>query len=300
MPDKIADKKKQIIKTSMHLFAQKGAHATSMQEIAELCGISKGTLYQYFKSKEELEQSIFQYTFQSLYEEMVQVEKDSHLSLKEIFVKQVEVLLNHAMELHEFFMVQFQKHIGAPEEHPWQQQYMMQLNLESLRWLRRKLEAMYGPDIVPYSADILLLIKGVLSSYVPLLIGRLKVALDFPKWSENLWDIMDMYAASLLRKRPEPILPLDALPEWSNGEVETGHEHRHPFVIIRELREALKLSAMNDQDREDAQESLRILESELMELKPRRAIVSGMLSNLREIEEHADMVDELNQSIHKQ
>ena len=55
MADKNATRQELIIKTAMQLFAVKGSSSTSMQEIAELCGISKGSLYLVFKSKEELE-----------------------------------------------------------------------------------------------------------------------------------------------------------------------------------------------------------------------------------------------------
>ncbi|MFD1903552.1 TetR/AcrR family transcriptional regulator [Paenibacillus rhizoplanae] len=61
-------RKEQIIKTAMQLFAVKGSSSTSMQEIAELCGISKGSLYLIFKSKEELERSIYIYCFRMIHD----------------------------------------------------------------------------------------------------------------------------------------------------------------------------------------------------------------------------------------
>lgn len=43
-----------IKKNAAKLFARKGFHNVSMAEIAEAAEVSKGTLYIYFKSKEEL------------------------------------------------------------------------------------------------------------------------------------------------------------------------------------------------------------------------------------------------------
>ena len=57
MSPKIVDKekrKKEIIDATLKLFSQKGYEATSMSQIAELAGIGKGTIYEYFESKEEL------------------------------------------------------------------------------------------------------------------------------------------------------------------------------------------------------------------------------------------------------
>lgn len=43
-----------IIKESLKLFRSKSYHTTSMSDIAQACGILKGSLYHYFSSKEEL------------------------------------------------------------------------------------------------------------------------------------------------------------------------------------------------------------------------------------------------------
>ncbi len=47
-------KKTLIIETALRLFADEGFHSTSISKIAKLAGISKGLMYNYFKSKEEL------------------------------------------------------------------------------------------------------------------------------------------------------------------------------------------------------------------------------------------------------
>jgi AcrR family transcriptional regulator len=46
--------KEKIIETSIELFDQKGFKETSVQDIVEAIGVTKGTFYYYFKSKEEL------------------------------------------------------------------------------------------------------------------------------------------------------------------------------------------------------------------------------------------------------
>jgi AcrR family transcriptional regulator len=44
----------QILKTALNLFCEKGYHSTSIEEISKQAKISKGLLYHYFKSKEEV------------------------------------------------------------------------------------------------------------------------------------------------------------------------------------------------------------------------------------------------------
>jgi AcrR family transcriptional regulator len=57
MSPKIVDKekrKREIALATLEVFAEKGYEATSMSQVAELAGIGKGTIYEYFESKEEL------------------------------------------------------------------------------------------------------------------------------------------------------------------------------------------------------------------------------------------------------
>lgn len=46
--------RKEIVEASMRLFAKRGYHGTSIAQIAEATGLTKGALYWYFKGKEDL------------------------------------------------------------------------------------------------------------------------------------------------------------------------------------------------------------------------------------------------------
>jgi AcrR family transcriptional regulator len=52
------DVKENIIRESTRLFLASGFHGTSVKEITEAAGIGRGTLYWYFKSKDEILESI--------------------------------------------------------------------------------------------------------------------------------------------------------------------------------------------------------------------------------------------------
>lgn len=47
-------KRKDILNSAMELFREKGFHNTRMEEIALKAGVGKGTLYEYFTSKQEI------------------------------------------------------------------------------------------------------------------------------------------------------------------------------------------------------------------------------------------------------
>ena len=48
------DQRQAIIARAGELFARQGYHATSMNQVAEACGLSKATLYHYFRDKDAL------------------------------------------------------------------------------------------------------------------------------------------------------------------------------------------------------------------------------------------------------
>ena len=54
MTKKFIHKQEQLFDTAAALFAEKGYHGTSINDLARAMGLQKGSLYHYFKSKEEL------------------------------------------------------------------------------------------------------------------------------------------------------------------------------------------------------------------------------------------------------
>ena len=46
--------KKKVLQTALNLFANNGFHATTTAKIAKQAGVSEGTIYKYFKSKDDL------------------------------------------------------------------------------------------------------------------------------------------------------------------------------------------------------------------------------------------------------
>jgi len=75
-----------IEKIALELFAIKGYHATSISQIAEKAGISKGLLYNYYKSKEHLLDSVIM----KVYDEIIRI---VHMSENLPAEKQIEQMI---------------------------------------------------------------------------------------------------------------------------------------------------------------------------------------------------------------
>jgi TetR/AcrR family fatty acid metabolism transcriptional regulator len=61
-----ADKRARILKSAVKVFARKGFHETKVAEIARAAGVADGTIYLYFKSKDDLLISVFEETVEEL------------------------------------------------------------------------------------------------------------------------------------------------------------------------------------------------------------------------------------------
>ncbi|OWY22566.1 TetR/AcrR family transcriptional regulator [Sphingobacteriales bacterium UPWRP_1] len=78
---KVSDKF--IIKQSLLVFRKKGFYNTSMADIAEACGLLKGSLYHYFKSKEDLMKAVIDYMHNYYTREIFSLAYDEQLGMRQ-------------------------------------------------------------------------------------------------------------------------------------------------------------------------------------------------------------------------
>lgn len=277
MVDKNVNKKEQIIKTAMQLFAVKGSSSTSMQEIAELCGISKGSLYLVFKSKEELERSIYIYCFRMIRDPLQIEEQQNRSTPKEKLRNQVEILLTHVYELREFLQRQFQEIAGkGGTEVP---EWIRKNNAPLLLWFQTKLEILYGPEILPYTGELFLFADGMIHAFIRLIFNQ-ESTVSIARLADHLVDLLDIVAAGLLTGRKAPLIPAAVLENWMN--VQEDSQRKNPLQLIKEMKTLLgNVPAAEQQSLDDGLESLAILESEFLMPNPRKAIIRGMQANLQ-------------------
>src|SRR5690242_15478275 len=69
------DKRRLILDAAVRVFARKGYHASRVGDIAEEAGVAHGLLYHYFRSKEELLETIFRETWRDVLDAVRAVEE---------------------------------------------------------------------------------------------------------------------------------------------------------------------------------------------------------------------------------
>jgi AcrR family transcriptional regulator len=92
----------QVRAAALKLFRDKGYHATSMRDIAEVVGINKGSLYSYIRSKEDLLIPFFERAMGSLLAEIEAITADASLGPTERLKRAIRAhVLNVAANLDE-------------------------------------------------------------------------------------------------------------------------------------------------------------------------------------------------------
>lgn len=295
MSEKQTDRKTYILKTALQLFSTQGISSTSMQEIAEVCEMSKGSLYLHFKSKEELEESIYLYCYQLVLDSVMLVEQDGLLSPKEQLLKQVEVLLSHLIELRGFLKKQFIEGPGPNKKHG-HPDCLQDDQFRMLGWFKLKLESIYGSEVEPYTMDLTLFFGGILGSYLRMLFIP-GLPLNIQRMSRHLISLLDDVSESVISKAADPLIASDMWSHWVNEFKDQSDYQRHPLQVTKEMKVILKEISLHNNTYKDALESIHILEKEIVDIQPRKVILLGMIGNLAQISELQVLNDELKEII---
>ncbi|MCB2197403.1 MAG: TetR/AcrR family transcriptional regulator [Bacteroidetes bacterium] len=109
------EKKKLITQVALELFANDGYHSTSISKIAKKAGISKGLVYNYFDSKEDLLSKIFNDIINRTMD-MLDPNHDDNITTEEaenFFDRFFDVLTNNPQEWRLFYQLSVQQDVMA-------------------------------------------------------------------------------------------------------------------------------------------------------------------------------------------
>ena len=82
LAERTTDRRRDLVDAAARVFARKGFHASRVGDIAEEAGVAHGLLYHYFRSKDEVLETIFRDTWGVLVVETGRIE-ESGLALRE-------------------------------------------------------------------------------------------------------------------------------------------------------------------------------------------------------------------------
>ncbi|MEY9864851.1 AcrR family transcriptional regulator [Peribacillus sp. B2I2] len=279
------EKHKMIIDKSVELFAEKGYHATSVQEIAEKCGIAKGSFYNYFKSKEELLVSIFKYYYEALTDSLLDLELDASLSSKDKFLRQITVHIEHVTgntNLIKMMMQEQMIHISKELD-----RFLHYIHEEGMIWFKRKIIELYpglSADLLP---DCTIMLDSLFKGYIGILI-RKKNAFEVELLPNFILNRMDSIIASL-QIMDDPLLKQFPLHECSLRDLSPKEEIHS--IISRMLEvETRKEEGM---ETNKYTEALKVIQEEFSKVRPSPIILESLLLFLEKNEKRSHLCSKL-------
>lgn len=268
------EKEKLVIETAIKLFAAKGFAATSIQEIADEAGISKGAFYLYFKSKDDLLYSTLQY-YSDIIEKRLSLYEDQALPPREKFIHQLKELIEALSDHKEFIIMQAREQ--AIPLNDTVKELLFRIHMESQMFYRDSLLAIYGEKLEPFVWDLSTMLDGIFHSYVKVILVDAH-SFNFQEIAEYIMRRMDSLADGFSTE----------LPLLSEQKVtDLLHKTKAIFLqnngTIHSILQAMKKELEILDDKNGLNVSLEVLAAEAAKENPRIPVIQGMLSNFKDI-----------------
>jgi AcrR family transcriptional regulator len=257
-----------IIETAMRLFAKKGFSSTSIQEIVDNCGMSKGAFYLYFKSKESLLSAVIKYYFDKLKENVNKFEDES-LPPREKFEKQLQSIFETLSDNKDLIITQAREEALPRNEEI--KEIIISIHSYTTHFLQKSLFSIYGKEIKPYIWDLTVLLESIINTYVKFLF--------IDHFYNNLHKL-----PSYILKRMDSLVRgiMDDQPMLSERDMKNlidvalhvldGKKDIH--FILKQLKDEIK-SIQNP----NLEVTLEVIEEEIRKENIRKPVLEGMLTN---------------------
>ncbi|WP_404349766.1 TetR/AcrR family transcriptional regulator [Sutcliffiella horikoshii] len=270
------DRKLHVLTCAHKLFIEKGFQATSIQDILDESGIAKGTLYNYFSSKNELLIALFKTLYKKMEKERNDLLIGQDPSDINIFIKQFELQMetNRANKL----ISLFEEVIFINDSEL--KDFIQKSQLRMLRWVHQRFLEIFGEEKREYLWDCAIMYLGILNHGIRYYTMTHDKKLDIHKvvqYSVNrLVKIVEDVAES-----GEVLVEAESMARWVPQEGE--NELPLPHAIAHAVSDLKKnLSGGADYDR--LAELLDFIQQELSGKNgtaPRRFLVESAMESLR-------------------
>jgi AcrR family transcriptional regulator len=129
-PDVSEERRSQIIESAIKVFAREGIANTRMDDVANESGLSKGLLYWYFKSKEEIIMAIADFLFSTEFRKIQNISiegQTAHDCLEDfsnVFIQDLQGILKLAPIIYEFYALAFRNTTVRRMMHEYLQRFV--------------------------------------------------------------------------------------------------------------------------------------------------------------------------------
>ncbi|MHA6250518.1 TetR/AcrR family transcriptional regulator [Oceanobacillus sp. CAU 1775] len=250
---------------SLELFAKNGFNATSIQEITDQCGISKGAFYLSFKSKDALILSLVEYFLKEVTAEIDQLVSES---------KKEELPYNyfyyHFENLSE--KSNFTKVFMKEQTHFLDNELLTKIHgyadliQQSILTMLRKT---YGDKIKHMEHDMVYTVQGLIKSYTEVFLLE-NIHLDVARLATSLTEKTDLLATYTKK----PYIPEEIHNHLDLMQKQGAFSQEQLLEILDEALEDIEPSIVKD--------SLVLLKEDLLQPSMSPAVIQGLIMNIKD------------------
>ncbi|MCM3719518.1 TetR/AcrR family transcriptional regulator [Fictibacillus phosphorivorans] len=258
-------KKQLIMESALELFAKQGFEATSVQQITEHAGISKGAFYIAFKSKDELIIGLidhFLLEFISEIDHVVKNQNDDHKLLNEFYTAAFHSFQKHS----DFAKIFIKEQTQTVNEDLISKMHHYDKLIDKI--ILQMLERLYGEDIRSTKYDLIFCVKGFINTYAHLFLF-FNVPFNLSLLSQSLAE-----KTYLLARHSEITFISEELYQTLNEPWDENITEEQIIEIIEQKIEEVEESTVR--------ESLMLLKQHVQEPSLSQVIVKGLLANLKD------------------
>lgn len=281
-------RKEHVIHKAHELFTQKGFQATSIQDILDYSGISKGTFYKYFSSKNELLIALLKTLFEKIEKERNELLIGQDPSDINIFIQQIEqqLITNKNSKLFQLF-----GEILVSNDDDLKQ-FMEKSYLKTLDWFYHRFIDLFGEEKKPYLFDCAIMFYGILQQ-------NIRFFSKAHKEEANIHEVVRFSVARLstliedVSSNEEQLMDPKYLTIWLQKS-ETIDKEEKLIQIIADIKNTIR----KNKEKEKYLELLLFIQEELIETKkPRMFLIESALKPLREAFPNLEQLHLLEQFI---
>ena len=285
-------KKQQIINTAMRIFKEKGYFAASMQDIAEACGMAKGSIYKVFPSKEDLFTGVFTFVHRTMFEQARELDRSLRLAgdpPKEILRRKIEFQLQYMLENH-FFTSEF-KELPITANENFQVEWKKK-RAAFLTWHRDCFYEAYGDSISPYLGDIVAIYRGMSREYLSHAV-QTAIACPMGELARFCVDRMDTVIRDMIDKEPVPILKVSSAYFNDINPVDLATRRANLGEFLQYFAQKVQELPQPERIQKELLEVIDLLRWELEQDKPNATLVRVYTSFLDSVDELRPYVRQL-------
>ncbi|MBW3113650.1 TetR/AcrR family transcriptional regulator [Bacillus sp. MCCB 382] len=288
------DKRNAILESAVDLFAQHGYNQTSMQQIADSVGISKGSLYTIFQSKEDLIISIYEHYQQLVFERAFVVGLEGNLPPLKRFAKQFQVQFEGILEYKSYMKMHMRGETAKNSEKLAAMEHRMRGRLFS--WLESNLLEVYGEGITPYKWDLMWMTQSIYSSYMMLMISQ-DDSLEPEILGRHIVRQITLLAGDFLDGESAPLLDDEMMKPFAVSMDKEG-----AFISFEKREEAWKslydkIKGLSDATSTYFMNIANRISEECRKSNPDELIIAGLFRLLRDEDDLKVAIEELEEQL---